>query len=163
MEQLNCFKRITREEYEEMLSECSGIKWLSEEAHSIEKYPDYRFSTADGRTFGLFQDGERILRLLQNQSVMIDWKNEEGIKQVKAVAGLILEVGAEDRPFIFNDEIELALVWVDIHRQYGVPPTREENEEYLDIVLDGFPKYENDGDQNSQEDQNNDDDSGESS
>jgi hypothetical protein len=132
---LKAFNAMSEEEVQNMLSEYSGLRWLAEEVHAIVKYPDYRFSTGDGRTFGLFQHGENILRLLQNQSVPIDWRNKEGIQQIRDLAGIIFELGADDRPFFFNDATDLAIAWAELHVECGVEPTEDEYINYLEIHL----------------------------
>jgi hypothetical protein len=48
------------------------------------------------------------------------------------------------------------MAWEQLHVFYGVPITKEEDDQYLDIILDGFPRFgihtpEDNDDQDSQD------------
>lgn len=136
---------ITQEEFDLEMSECSGLKWLLEEAHAIEMWSDCQFSTEDGRRFGLFLDGDSILKRLDARSIMINWKDEEGIQRVRDLAGFILEIDGDDPPLIFANWSGLAVAWSEVHAQFGVAPTEEE---YAEGVVTELP------DPNDEEDDN---------
>lgn len=127
---------ITQEEFDLVMSECSGLKWLLEEAHAIQEWPDYQLSTEDGRRFGLFLDGDSILKRLDARSVVINWKDEEGLQRVRDLAGFILEIGGDDPPLIFADWSDLLVAWSEVHAQFGVAPTEEE---YAEGVMPELP------------------------
>ena len=139
-------RRITQEEFDLVMSECSRLKWLLEEAHAIKEWPDYQFSTEDGRRFGLFLDGDSILKRLDARSIMINWKDEEGIQRVRDLAGFILEIDGDDPPFIFADWSDLLVAWSEVHAQFGVAPTKEEYDEGVVTELPN-PNDEEDDDQ----------------
>jgi hypothetical protein len=149
---LKFLKRMSPERYDQMLAESSGLKLIVDEASSISKWPDYKFSTPDGRTYGLFLHGDSILKRLDAASVLINWKDKKGIQQVKDIAGFILEMDGDDPPLIFGEDIELAMAWEQHHVLHGVPITKEENDEYLDVILDGFDRFEINTDEDSEED-----------
>jgi hypothetical protein len=115
---------------------------ITEYASSIEKYPQCRFTTSDGRTFGVFFDGERILKLLELEGVFINHRDKAGLERIKKVAGFIVELGGEDPPRIFEKDIDLALAWEELHAFHRAPITTEEDEEFLDIILDGFQRID---------------------
>jgi len=85
----------------------------------------------------LFLNGDSILKRLDAASVLINWKNKQGIQQAKDFAGFILEIDCDDPPLIFGEATKLAMAW-EQHHVYGVPITKEENDEYLGTILDGF-------------------------
>jgi hypothetical protein len=151
--QFKTLKRVTREEYDQMLSESSGLKLIVEEASSITKWPDYKFSTADGRTYGLFLDGDSILKRIDATGVPINWKDKEGIQQAKDIAGFILEIDGDDPPLIFKENTELAMAWEQLHVFSNVPTTREEDDQFLNQILDGFDRFQiNNSDEGREED-----------
>ena len=122
-----------QEEYEKLLSECSGIKLFVDEGHQIEKWSDYQFTSADGRTFALFLDGHSILHRLRAKDILINEADTEGIKQAESVAGMILGVGAINPPSVLLDSISLVTCWLECRRMNGMVPC--DSEEYH-VVLE---------------------------
>jgi hypothetical protein len=124
--------------------EPDGLKWLIEEAHSIDKFPDYAFVTEEGRRFGLFLEGHLQLLRIRSAGVGI-WTND--IESVEKLAGFIMELGTEHPPIMFNDPEELALAWAQHHVIFNVEPTQAEWDEYLDVCLPATNDDEEGGEQ----------------
>lgn len=108
------------------------IEFIRDEAHGIEKWPDHKFSTEDGRTFGMFLWGDSILKRIEATGRAINRKDKEGVRRIEHVAGFILEIGSDDPPLIFDDFKHLCAAWAETHAVYGVEPTEEEFNE-LDL------------------------------
>lgn len=102
------------------------IEFVRNEAHAIEKWPDYKFSTEDGRTFGLFLWGDSILKRLEAASISVNRRDREGVKRVHKLAGFIMEIGTDHPPLIFDNIDCLYRAWAETHAAYGIEPTEEE-------------------------------------
>jgi hypothetical protein len=142
----------------EALAPIDAFKLIVENADAIEKFPEHRFTTSDRRTFGIFFDGERILALLELDGVGINHNDKAGLERIKKVAGFIVELGGDDPPLIFGTGIQLATAWEQLHAFYGVPISKEEDGQYLDIILDGFPRFEIDTSEDNEDQDNQDSD-----
>src|SRR6266404_4607976 len=88
----------------EALAPIDAFKLLVENADAIEKFPQHRFTTSDGRTFGVFYNGTRILGLLELEGVCINHRDKAGLERIKKVAGFIVEIGGEDPPLLFGED-----------------------------------------------------------
>jgi hypothetical protein len=82
----------------EALAPIDAFKLLVENADAIEKFPQHRFTTSDGRTFGVFYDGTRILGLLELEGVCINHRDKAGLERVKKVAGFIAKLVVKIHP-----------------------------------------------------------------
>jgi hypothetical protein len=125
---LKTIKPVDKSVVAEMRASVSGLDLIYKEAHRIDKWPDHRFTTDEGRTFGLYQDGESILQRLHATPATINWVDTEGIERVKNIAGFIMEIGTKDPPLVFQEDLDLGLAWIEHHRQYSVALTDEECE-----------------------------------
>jgi hypothetical protein len=94
---------------------------------AIRRYPDFRFTAADGRSFCLAIDGEsighRILALRNGLLSRADW---EGLCEIVAVivesADDPSDPGApsEFEPLLYSDAYEAFEAWRDLHTASGV-------------------------------------------
>lgn len=121
-------RTISSDDLARWAAETPGTELVRLEAHKIANWPDFRFETADGRSFGLFQFGEAILKRLNAAGVWINWQDTEGIERIKALAGCILEIGGDEPPLLFNDFAALAAAWAETRFAYGVEPSNDEIE-----------------------------------
>lgn len=135
--QCNYVKPETINEMKEWYRKISGLGLIYEEAHAIEEWADHRFTTDEGRTFGLYIGGESILGRLAVQNVCINRRDTEGIERVKSIAGFILEIGTDDPPLVFQQDIHLGVAWAEHHIEYNVELMDKEYET-LECVL-GLP------------------------
>src|SRR5690348_3166126 len=90
----------------------------------ISNWPDYRFTTSDGREYGLFDDGESIEHRLDAKSEGLTPNERERLQKI---AGFILELGDEsNEPMIFADTDSLAGAWLALHQSHGIKLSDEE-------------------------------------
>jgi hypothetical protein len=129
------FKKIASEELQKDFGDT-----LFSEGVKIADWPDYRFSTADDRVFGFFEDGESIGKRLSARNVLV---NKYDRARLKETAGMIIQTvdGEADDPMVFRDEDSLSKMWLDLHRSHGVPLSEEELARF-----DIEPEGEADGD-----------------
>jgi hypothetical protein len=119
---------ISRKDFDKMVSECKGIEWFKKEVGTIQDRLRPNFECSVGsRTFGLYVDGEFLLKFLDCQDTMIcKDKNDPGIQEVKNLAGIILEIGSNDLPMVFKDNLDMGRAWRKICRMSGTHLTDEE-------------------------------------
>ena len=103
-----------------------AIDIFRREAFAIQSSPDYSF-TADGRTFGLFVDGESIGHRIAACEIMGMDNLAERRHELKEIAGFILE--SDQSPLIFKDYNELVKAWKDLHRLFNACFSDQECEE----------------------------------
>jgi len=102
----------------EDLAPIDAFKLLVENADAIEKFPQHRFTTSDGRTFGVFFDGERIVKLFEREAVSINRRDKAGLQRIKDLAGFILEISEDDStdPVVYEHLHDLSAAWSELHR-----------------------------------------------
>jgi len=101
----------------------NALECIIGNAHSIKEFPNHRFTTSDERTFGIFFDGERILKLFEHEAVSINHRDKAGLQRIKNVAGFILEIDDDDTnlPIVCEQRADLATAWSELHRVHRVP------------------------------------------
>jgi hypothetical protein len=107
----------------ENLGPINAIQCITDNWYCIKEPPNHRFATSDGRTFGLFFDGGRILNLFEREKVYINHRDKAGLQRIKNVAGAIVEMdedGAHD-PIVYEHRDDLATAWAELHRMHRVP------------------------------------------
>jgi hypothetical protein len=105
------------------LAPINALECIIGNAHSIKEFPNHRFTTSDERTFGIFFDGERILKLFEREAVSINHRDKAGLQRIKKVAGFILDIGDDDTnlPIVYEQRPDLATAWGELHRVHRVP------------------------------------------
>lgn len=75
---------------------------LFSEGTKIADWPDYRFTTSDGRVFGFFEDGESIGKRLSARDILV---NKHDWERLENTAGMIIQTidGVPDDPMVFRD------------------------------------------------------------
>ena len=79
------------------------------------------------------------MKRIDAAGVLINWRDKDGIKEIKNLAGMIQETGSYGPPRIFHKPVDLANAWEQLHVSHGVLITKAEDEEFLDQILDGQP------------------------
>lgn len=99
---------------------------IRNEFHRIEKWPDFEFTTADGRRFGIFIDTvASIEHKFHAAGVLVNAHDKERLSRT---SGFILEIGSSEPPFVYEEYEELAAKWIGHHDLYDVRLTDEEKE-----------------------------------
>lgn len=92
---------------------------------AVRRWPDFRFTAADGRSFCLAIDGEsighRILALRNGLLSQDDWKGLCEIVAVIVEAADLSDPGApsEFEPLVYSDAYEAFESWRDLHTASG--------------------------------------------
>ncbi len=117
--------------------------WLTE---AVRRYPDFRFTAADGRSFCLAINGEsighRILALRNGLLSRADWKGLcEMIAVIIEAADDPSDPGApsEFEPLVYSDAYEAFESWRDLHTASGAhldDDTAQRLAEELGVDLD---------------------------
>lgn len=90
---------------------------------TISKWPDFEFTTPEGRRFCYAADGESIFHRIRASSYLTK-KQTEWL--TFTVAGVILD--SEDELIVFGDSAALETAWLEWHDAYNVPFTEDERE-----------------------------------
>jgi hypothetical protein len=98
---------------------------LFSEGKNIADWPDYKFSTPDGRVFGFFEDGESIGKRLTARNILV---NKHDWNRLEDTAGMIIQTvdGVPDDPMVFRDRESLLEMWLQLHKSHGVPLSEDE-------------------------------------
>jgi hypothetical protein len=88
----------------------------------------------------LFWEGRKILNQLENADIMVDWTNVASIKEIKKLAGAIVEFDSVEPAFLYSLPSELAWVWFELYCKFGVLPTDDEYDCFGEL-LSGLPRY----------------------
>lgn len=113
-------KREALKRFEESFGKDYDVVW--DDAHTIERWSDYSFTTDDGRTFGVFANGNSRSDSIELRFRAVDAPvSPRAVEQLGKTAGFILEVGTTDPPLIFGDEEALRTAWLGLHQEHGVP------------------------------------------
>jgi hypothetical protein len=109
------FKKIASEELQKDFGDT-----LFTEGKNIADWPDYKFTTPDGRVFGFFEDGESIGKRLSARGVLVNKHDRDRLEQT---AGMIIQTvdGEADDPMVFRQREPLVKMWFELHKSYGVP------------------------------------------
>lgn len=111
---------------------------LLRDAAAIAKCADYEMNTADGRRYGLFcEGGEALLHLLMAKDVLVNNKDE---KMLEKVRGMIVEVGSEEPPLIYEDFDSLVMAWVSLHVLHRVSVSKEEQDILISCCSEEYNK-----------------------
>lgn len=114
-----------KKRFEESFGKNYDVIW--HDAHTIERWSDYSFTTDDGRTFGVFANGNSLSNSIELRFRAVDALVAPHIvEQLGKVAGFILEVGTTDPPLIFGDEEALRTAWLKLHEESNVLMNAEE-------------------------------------
>jgi len=135
----------TREEQrafiERSLAPIEVRKCIEDNLPLIQNYPTYRFESRDGRQFGIFLDGDRILKLIDLEGGHVNKRDVAGVQRIKNLAGFIVEFESCDPTILFDDRTDIANAWEKLHVFLRVPITEEEDE-YLNVILHAQPRFE---------------------
>jgi hypothetical protein len=95
------------------------------EGPKIADWPDFKFTSPDGRVFGFFENGESIGKRLQARDIGINKYDRERLENT---AGMIIVTvdDVPDDPMIFGEEEPLAIMWLKLHKSHGVPLSEDE-------------------------------------
>jgi hypothetical protein len=115
----SALNRVSREELQKDYGD------LFSEGKNIADWPDYKFTTPDGRVFGFFEDGESTGKRLSARGILV---NKRDWDRLKNTAGMIIQTvdGVVDDPMVFRDRESLVKMWFDLHKSHGVPLSEEE-------------------------------------
>ena len=134
--QLPDAKRISPQAFERKLEESGDALFYNAEA--ISSWSDYRFTTSDGREFGLFLENVApLLGRLKAAGVALTRKEREN---PPAIAGMILERDGA-APIIFADADAMISAWLDLHASFDIPIEEAEGEFFWNCYPDTLERW----------------------